>query len=89
MSDAVEAYISTHSKSQLSGFLLTLIFGPLGLFHSNWVAALILCVVAIVSSASIIGPLTCWMLAVLISFSSVSSHNEKVKATANLSQSSP
>lgn len=86
MNDAVETYISTHSKSQLAGFLLTLILGPLGLFYSSWVAALILCIIAIVSAASIIGPVICWVLAILISFATVSSHNEKVKATANLNR---
>lgn len=86
MNNAVEAYIRTHSKSQIAGFLLTLILGPLGLFYSSWVAALILCVIAIVSAASIIGPIICWLLAILISFGAVSSHNEKVRATANLAQ---
>lgn len=78
MDDAVNAYIRTHSKNQLSGFLLTLFLGPLGLFYSSWVAALILCVIAISTAASIIGPLICWILAILISFMTVSSHNEKV-----------
>ena len=49
MNNAVDVYIDTHSKSQLGGFLLTLILGPLGLFYSSWVAALILCVIAIAS----------------------------------------
>ena len=86
MNDAVKDYISTHSKSQVAGFLLTLILGPLGLFYSSWVPALILCVLAFVSVASIIGPVVCWVLAILISFATVSGHNEKVKATANLNQ---
>lgn len=84
MNDAVQKYVDTHSKSQGLGFVLTLILGPLGLFYSNWVAALILCVVAIVSAASIIGPIICWILAILISFATVSKHNEKVKSTAAL-----
>jgi hypothetical protein len=87
MNDPVQSYISAHSKSQISGFLLTLLFGPLGLFYSSWVAALILCVIAIVTAVSIIGPIICWMLAILISFATVSGHNKKVHATANLNQS--
>jgi len=75
MNDAVDAYISTHSKSQLAGFLLTLILGTVGLFYSSWVAALILCVIAVSSAATIIGPVICWVLAMLISFSAVSKHN--------------
>ena len=84
MSDAVENYIKTHSKSQGLGFVLTLLLGSLGLFYSSWVAALILCVVAIVSAATIIGPIICWILAILIGFSAVSKHNEKIKAAAAL-----
>ena len=84
MNDAVEAYISTHSKSNAIGFFLTLLFGPLGLFYCNWVAALILCVIAVVTAASIIGPVFCWLMAISISFYSVAKHNDKVKAAANL-----
>lgn len=84
MSEAVQHYINTHSKSQALGFVLTLLLGPLGLFYSSWVAALILCVIAIASAASIIGPIACWILAILISFATVSKHNEKVKAAAAL-----
>ena len=87
MNDVVEAYIHAHSKSQTVGFLLTLIFGPLGLFYSSWVAALILCVLAIASVETIVGPIVCWLLAIIISFVTVSGYNTKVKATANLTQS--
>ena len=85
MSDAVTAYISAHSKSQLSGFLLTLILGPLGLFYSSWVPALILCVIATSTVLTIVVPIICWVLAIIISFGAVSRHNEKVITTANLS----
>lgn len=84
MSNAVQRYIETHSKSQGLGFALALILGPLGLFYSSWVAALILSVIAIASATSIIGPIICWILAILISFAAVSKHNEKVKAAAAL-----
>ena len=84
MSDAIQRYIDTHSKSQVLGFVLTLLLGPLGLLYSSWVAALILCVIAIASAASIIGPIICWMLAILIGFLTVSKHNEKIKAAAAL-----
>ncbi len=57
MNDTVQVYIDTHSKSQVAGFLFTLFLGPLGLFYSSWVAALILCVIAMISAATIIGPL--------------------------------
>ena len=84
MTDPVKAYISAHSKSQLGGLFLTLFLGPLGLFYSSWIAGLILCVIAIATLASIVGPIICWLLAIGISFVTVSSHNKKVRVTANL-----
>ena len=83
MSDKVQRYIEVHSKSQLLGFFLTLLFGPLGLFYGSWVAALILCVIAIATAASVIGPIVCWFLAILIGFLAVSKHNEKFKQQLN------
>lgn len=84
MSNALETYIETHSKSQTAGFLLTLLLGPLGLFYSSWIAALTLCVIAIASATTVIGPVICWILSIMISFATVSTHNDKVRATANL-----
>lgn len=84
MNRAVDAYVKTHSKSHSAGFLLTLFFGPLGLFYSSWVAALILCVIAVLSAATIILPIICWMLAILISFGAVSDHNKRVLSSARL-----
>ena len=90
MSDAVQNYINTHSKSQEIGFLLTLFFGPLGLFYSSWVAALILCVIAVTCAATgtlniVVIVVLCWPLAIFIGFIAVGKHNEKVKATASQS----
>lgn len=84
MSDAIQRYIDTHSKSQVLGFILTLILGPLGLFYGSWVAALILCVIAITTASTIMVPIICWILAILISFATVRKHNKKVKAAAAL-----
>lgn len=84
MSDTTQQYINVHSKSQMIGFILTLLLGPLGLFYSSWIAALILCVITISLASTIIIPLIIWVLAILISFDTVSRHNEKVKATAGL-----
>lgn len=82
MSNAVQNYVETHSKSQTAGFFLTLLFGPLGLFYSSWVAALILSAIAVATVP--VGLFFCWFLAIIISFFSVSKHNEKVKAFAAL-----
>lgn len=85
MYDVIDDYISVHSKSQLTGFFLTLIFGPLGLLYSNWVASVILTVSFAVTISTIIIPAFCWFISILYSFFAVSKYNQKVRATANLS----
>ena len=84
MTEATEAYIQSHSKSQTAGIILTLLFGPLGLFYSNWVAALILTVLAVVGSATIIIPILIWILSVVLTYPFVAKHNDKTKTTARL-----
>jgi len=87
MNDAIKNYIKTHSKSQIAGFILTLLFGPLGLFYSNWVAALVLCLIAFFTLSTIVGPIFCWILSIIIGFFTVSKHNKKVSAAAALTNS--
>lgn len=84
MENMFETYINSHSKSQLLGFLLTLVFGPLGLFYSNWIAGLILCLITFTSAASFVGPIVCWLLAIILSFFTVNNYNNKVRMTAGL-----
>lgn len=84
MSEAVNRYIKTHSKSQFAGFLLTFFLGPLGLFYSSWVAAIILLVIAFSTLATLVIPVFLWFLSIIISFIAVDKHNQKVKAAANL-----
>ncbi len=81
---AIQAYLDAHLKSQGAGFLLALLFGPLGLFYSNWLAALIMCVIAIAGVATIIIPVICWILSILLCFTFVGNANTKIKAQARL-----
>ena len=81
---AIQAYLDAHSKSRGAGFLLALFFGPLGLFYSNWLAALIMCVIAIAGWATIIVPVICWILSMLLCFVFVGSANTKIEAQARL-----
>ena len=90
MSDAIQEYIVAHSKSYEIGFILTLFFGPLGLFYCSWLTALILCVIAVACMVS--GALNivsiivfCWPLSIFIGLVAVGKHNEKVKNTASQS----
>ncbi|EWH12069.1 hypothetical protein DS2_00055 [Catenovulum agarivorans DS-2] len=85
MNSKVEQYIKVHSKSYTLGFLLTLFLGPLGLFYCSWIAGLILLAIAVVTASTIIVPIVCWVLSMSISFIAVGKHNDKIKATAELS----
>ncbi len=88
MSEAIQKDIEARSKSQEIGFILTFFFGPLGLLYSSWLAALILCVIAV--SSAITGALNivtivllCWPLSIFISFVAVGKHNENIKSTTS------
>lgn len=84
MSDKLERYIHLHSKSYLSGFILTLFFGPLGLFYMNWIAGLILTLFCLFTFYTIIIPIICWLLSMLISFILTYSYNKKLRSKAEL-----
>ena len=66
-------------KSQLVGFLLTLFFGPIGLFYSSVPAALGFLAAFVFSWGFIvfIAPIV-WLAAIIVSFFTVESFNSKV-----------
>lgn len=80
------AYIQSHRKSYLTGIVLTLFFGPLGLFYSSVTAAIIMCVIAVVTCATIVGPIAVWGLSILFSLLTISSHNNRVETFAGLTK---
>ena len=86
--DAVQNYIDVNSRSQMMGVVLTVIFGPLGLFYSSWIAALILCVVVVATVSTILVPIVCWITSVLLSLFFVPRYNKKVEAQARLMKGS-
>ena len=69
-------------KSQIVQLLLNLLFGPLGLFYSNWVAGLVFTLIAAGLSAGFIG--VGWFLVypfvLIIGFFTVAKHNGAVNA---------
>ena len=71
-------------KSQLLGFTLTFLFGPLGLLYASvtWGLGLII-VAAVVGALTFgIGALLIWPFAIIASFVIISSHNDRVAAAA-------
>ncbi|AUI88399.1 hypothetical protein BS333_18905 [Vibrio azureus] len=76
--------MNLNEKSRLVSFLLTLFFGPLGLFYSSIAGALVLCLVAFFTAGTIIGPLLCWILAIAIGDHCVHKHNLNAKQIRDL-----
>lgn len=82
MSQAKFAYVTAHSKSQIVGLLLTLVFGPVGLIYSNWAAAVLLTVLAVPLFP--LGLLLIWPISMVVGLFTVRFHNARVMGTANL-----
>lgn len=72
------AHMNLNEKSRGISFLLTLLLGPLGLFYSTIAGALILFVITIVTAPSIIGPVICWILAIIIGDHYTHKHNKNI-----------
>tara|TARA_Y100001956_G_scaffold57128_1_gene56144 strand:- start:129 stop:374 length:246 start_codon:yes stop_codon:yes gene_type:complete len=70
--------MNLNPKSRLVSFLLTLFFGPLGLFYSSVAGAFVLVIVAVATAASVIGPVVCWVLAIAIGDHCTHKHNKNI-----------
>jgi hypothetical protein len=79
-----QRYIDNHSKSQITGFILCLLFGPLGLFYSDKIVASILTGVAIVGSMTVLIPIMCWLFSFVASIKLISNHNDTIKDYADM-----
>ena len=67
-------------KSRATSAILTVLFGPLGLFYSSAAGAAVLILVALTSAGTVIGPLLCWAAAIFWGDHTVRRHNESVAA---------
>lgn len=70
--------MNLNPKSRLVSLVLTVLLGPLGLFYSSVAGGLILCVIAFVSLATVIGPVICWVLAIAIGDHCTYKHNKNI-----------
>lgn len=68
-------------KSQLVQFILTFIFGPLGLFYSSIAAAIFWIILAIIVAGSTVGAglLLLWPLIIITGFFTVNGYNQRMK----------
>lgn len=71
--------MNLNPKSRTASFLLTLFFGPLGLFYSSAVGGFVLTLICIFSVSTIIVPIICWILAIAIGDHCTHRHNQSVE----------
>jgi hypothetical protein len=76
--------MNLNKKSRLVSLILTLLLGPLGLMYSSVIGGLILLVIAILSAPTLVGPLVCWFLAVVIGDSATHKHNKSIERFEDL-----
>ncbi|ODC05246.1 hypothetical protein BFW38_06360 [Terasakiispira papahanaumokuakeensis] len=68
-----------NQKSRTTSFVLTFLFGPLGLLYASWPAAIILGVIAFVTAVTLVGPAICWVLGMIIGDSATRKHNRGIE----------
>ena len=66
-------------KSELVSFLLTFFFGPVGLFYSSFAGGVALLLLTAATFPTVIGPIICWFLSIVIGMHCTSNHNYSVK----------
>ena len=74
--------LKSESKSRITSFVLTLLFGPIGLLYSSVLWGVILTLVAIVGATTIIIPVIIWIISILMGDSLTYGHNKKIKLLA-------
>ncbi len=62
-------------KSRTTSAILTILFGPLGLFYTTVWGAIALTVIAFVSATTLVGPLFAWVVSIFWGDSLVKKHN--------------
>lgn len=70
--------MNLNRKSRGTSFLLTLLFGPLGLLYSSVIGGIVLTVVAIATAPSLVGPILCWVAAIIWGDYATQGHNKSV-----------
>ena len=76
--DLQKRYIDSHKKSFIAGFILALLFGPIGLMYASvgWGVALLL--LTIITASTVIIPIAFWLIGLMLSYHLIEQHNERV-----------
>lgn len=70
--------MNLNKKSRGTAFVLTLLFGPLGLLYASAGGGFALIVIALATAPTVIGPILCWLGAMAWADHAAQKHNQSV-----------
>ena len=82
--EKLEEYVRSEQKSRLTSFMLTLLFGPFGVFYSSITGGIIFTILTIATAGSGIGLVVFWFLSIVFGDHFVCNYNDKVKKRIEL-----
>jgi hypothetical protein len=75
--------ILVSKKSMGVAFILTFLFGPLGLLYSSVIGGIIMIVLTLILGiTTIIGVIPCWIICIIWGLVAASNHNKKIYAAS-------
>lgn len=80
-----EEYVRETGKSRVTSFVLTLLFGPLGLLYSSVVGGIIMIILAITLGAATagVGAIIIWIASIIMGDSFTYNYNKRLLAQSN------
>ncbi len=80
-----EEYVQETGKSRITSFVLTLLFGPLGLLYSSVVGGIIMIILAITLGAATAGAgaIVIWIVSIIMGDSFTYNYNKRLLAQSN------
>ncbi len=72
-------FLKYNGKSMPAGIFLALLFGPVGLFYTSTVLAIVMIVAFVSTIPTGFGPVAVWAICLLMQIGNVSEHNKKTR----------
>jgi hypothetical protein len=75
-------YVAAHQKSTALALMLAIPLGPIGLLYASPKSAILMTLLSVVTAG--VALIVTWPLSIIMAITSVSAHNQRVAATAEL-----
>lgn len=75
--------MSFSKKSRSTSLLLTFFLGPIGLLYASVMWGIVLIILAVATMGTIIIPVLCWVMSMLIGDAYVNDHNKSLEEFKN------